>query len=189
MPPKIYHLHPLVAGHWTNWSRHFARIRALGFDQICCAPLFVPGESGDIFVTADHERLHSALGWDGSADDGLNRLADAAGEHGLRLLLDITLDEVASDAAIRRRQPDWFSNTFCGGPPDPRRGPLRLGVGYARFGNIHTAEPLIGWWTDRLRRLLQAGIGGFRCLEPHRVPSMVWRRIVDSVRTMPGSPE
>lgn len=184
MPPKIYHLHPLVAGHWTNWSTHFARISALGFDRVCCAPPFVPGESGDIFITADHERLHPALGWDGSADAGLARLAEAAGTHGLRMLLDLTLDEVAGDAAIRQQRPDWFSSTFCGGPPDPRRGPQRLGVGHARFANTETAEALIGWWIDRLRRLLQAGIGGFRCLEPHRVPPVVWRRILEAVRTV-----
>jgi len=183
MPPKIYHLHPLVAGHWSDWSDHFARIVALGFDHICVAPPFVPGESGDIFVTADHEHLHPALGWVGSADEGLGRLAEAAGQHGLRLMLDITLDEVAGDALIRQRQPDWFSSTFCGGPPDPRRGPRRLGVGHARFGDTQTAEELIGWWTDRLQRLLGAGIAGFRCLEPHRVPPAVWRRIIEAVHS------
>ena len=140
MPPKIYHLHPLVAGQLDQLVQSFDRICALGFDHVCTAPPFAPGESGDIFVTADHERLHPALGWDGSADEGLSRLAAAAGKHGLRLMLDITLDEVAGDALIRQRQPDWFSSRFSGGPPDPRRGPQRLGVGHARFGDPQAAE-------------------------------------------------
>ncbi len=184
MPPKIYHLHPLVAGNWTNWAGHFARIKAMGFDHVCTAPPFVPGESGDIFVTADHERLHPALGWDGSADDGLARLAGSAAEHGLRLMLDVMLDEVAGDAVIRQRQPDWFSTGFCGGPPDPRRGPQRLGVGHARFGDPQAAEALIAWWSDRLLRLVAAGIVGFRCLEPARVPRAAWQRIIEAVHAV-----
>ena len=183
MPPKIYHLHPLVAGRWSGWSGHFARIRAMGFDHVCAAPPFAPGENGDIFVTADHERLNPVLGWDGSADDGLQRLAAAAGEHGLRLMLDLTLDEVAADAVIRQREPDWFGSGFCGGPPDPRRGPQRVGVSHARFSDTQTADALTRWWCDRLQRLLRAGIAGFRCLEPHRVPPAIWRRVIDAVRT------
>ena len=178
MPPKIYHLHPLVAGRWRDWAGHFARIRAMGFDHVCTAPPFAPGESGDIFVTADHERLNPALGWVGTADDGLRILAEAAEAHGLRLMLDITLD-----AVIRQREPEWFGGGLCGGPPDPRHGPQPLGVRHARFDDTQTADALTGWWCDRLQRLLRVGIAGFRFLEPHLVPQAIWRRIIASART------
>ena len=182
--PRIYHLHPLVAGRWERWAEEFARVRALGFDHICSAPPFVPGESGDIFVTADHERLHPALAWDGGADDGLSGLAAMAGEHDLRLMLDIKLEEVAGEAALRQRQPDWFSSSgFSGGTPDPRLGPQRLGVGHARFQDTEAAEGLTAWWSDRLQRLVRAGVAGFRCLEPQRVPPAIWRRLIQAVHT------
>ena len=56
MAPKIYHLHPLVAGPLTDWPGHFARCRDLGFDAVCLAPPFAPGDGGD---GLDH--LHVAI--------------------------------------------------------------------------------------------------------------------------------
>src|SRR6476646_8000914 len=81
MAPKIYHLHPLVAGKLSDWPLHFARCRAMGFDTVCVAPPFVPGASGDIFITGDHEALHPGLDWPGRADAGIARMAQQASEH------------------------------------------------------------------------------------------------------------
>ena len=47
----------------------------MGFDTVCVAPPFVPGASGDIFITGDHEALHPGLGWPGPADAGIARMA------------------------------------------------------------------------------------------------------------------
>ena len=104
MAPKIYHLHPLVAGPLSQWSRHFARCQAMGFDIVCVAPPFVPGASGDIFATADHTKLHPALQWSGEAQTGIARAASEAAGHGLALWLDLVIDRVAIDAAIRQRE-------------------------------------------------------------------------------------
>src|SRR5438445_689869 len=100
MEPKIYHLHPLVAGPLSEWPRHFARCRAMGFDVVCVAPPFLPGSSGDIFITADHTVLHPALGWCGPAQEGIGRAAADAARHGLALWLDLGIDRVAIDAPI-----------------------------------------------------------------------------------------
>ena len=97
--PKIYHLHPLVAGPLRGWAREFQRISALGFNWVCLAPPFVPGESGDISLPADLEALHPALAWDGSADSGLEYAASEATRFNLRIMLDVRLDQVAQDDA------------------------------------------------------------------------------------------
>src|SRR3954452_5073919 len=130
MAPKIYHLHPLVAGPLSQWSTHFARCRAMGFDTVCVAPPFAPGESGDIFITADHESLHPALDWHGTADEGIARVTRDAGEQGLRIWLDLSVDRVALDAVIRQRDEQWFVAGGCGALPNPLRSPRRLDVAY-----------------------------------------------------------
>jgi starch synthase (maltosyl-transferring) len=183
MAPKVYHLHPLVAGTLSEWPAHFARCRAMGFDIVCVAPPFVPGAGGDIFVTADHESLHPALGWQGSADDGIRRITQAASEYGLHIWLDLAIDRVAIDAAIRQREEQWFSTGGCGALPNPRRTPYRLDAAYARLERIEIAEAMAAWWLDRLERLVQAGVAGFRCLEPDRVPPPVWRQIIGAIRS------
>jgi starch synthase (maltosyl-transferring) len=181
MAPRIYHLHPLVAGPLSEWPRHFARCRNMGFDIVCVAPPFMPGSSGDIFITADHTMLHPALEWHGTADDGIAHVAKAADRHGLALWLDLAIDRVAIDAAIRQREEDWFATGGCGAPSSPWRAPSRPDAAYARLERTEVAEQIGDWWLDRLRRLVGAGVTGFRCLEPQRAPATVWRRLIDAL--------
>ncbi|HSU05494.1 MAG TPA: DUF3416 domain-containing protein, partial [Acetobacteraceae bacterium] len=183
MTPKIYHVHPLVAGPLAEWPRHLARCRAMGFDSVASAPLFAPGAAGDIFLTADHERLHPALGWDGPADGGIAQLAETCAQHGLRLILDLVADRVAVDAAIRERQPAWFEAHETGAePPDPRRKPRSREAAEARFDTRDPADRLAEWWAERVSRLARAGAAGFRCLNPQHVPGNVWRQIIGTAR-------
>ncbi|HEX5328522.1 MAG TPA: maltotransferase domain-containing protein, partial [Acetobacteraceae bacterium] len=189
MAPKIYHLHPLVAGPIVEWPRHLARCHAMGFDFVGSAPLFAPGAAGDIFLTADHEALHPALGWDGPADTGIARLSEQCTRHGLRLMLDLVADRVAIDAGLRRHEPGWFEDdASTDEPPDPRRKPRSRDLAEARFDAGQPSIGLGGWWAERLSRLARAGAAGFRCLNPHHVPAAVWRQIIDSVREVePGT--
>jgi starch synthase (maltosyl-transferring) len=182
MAPKIYHVHPLVAGPVALWPGLFDRVAGMGFDYVCVAPPFLPSAHGDIFVTADHDALHPALAWDGSADSGIAHLAQQAARHGLRLMLDLVLHQVAADSVLRHQSPDWFSTGFCGGAPDPRQTPARPDAANARFGLTDSADGMTMWWQERLRRLVQAGIAGFRCVEPDRVPPTIWRRLIDPLR-------
>jgi starch synthase (maltosyl-transferring) len=183
MAPKIYHLHPLVAGPLSEWSRHFARCRAMAFDTVCVAPPFAPGASGDIFITADHAVLHPALQWCGAAEAGIARAAADAARHGLALWLDLAIDRVAIDSAIRQHDESWFAAGGCGGPPNPWRAPYRLDAAYARFEQADVVEPLTGWWLERLTQWVHSGVTGFRCLEPQRVPPAIWRRLIGPLRS------
>ena len=97
-PVNIYHLHPLVAGPLDGWSAVFARVAAMGFSHICLAPPFEPGRSGDIFVHSTFDRLHPALGFSGSAEQGLTLAVEQAAQVGLRLMLDIAPAHVAVDS-------------------------------------------------------------------------------------------
>jgi len=182
MAAKVYHVHPLVAGPLAGWPALFARVGAMGFSHVCVAPPFAPDPGGDIYVTADHETLHPALGWDGDADSGIAHMAEQAERYGLRLMLDLVLYQVAADAAVRQRSPGWYSTGFCGGPPDPRRAPARPDAAAPRFGATDIADALTGWWSERLTRLLGAGAAGFRAVEPDRVPPAVWRRLIERLR-------
>ncbi len=183
MAPKIYHMHPLVAGPLAEWPRHLARCRAMGFDCVGSAPMFAPGRDGDIFLSANHEALHPALGWDGPADAGIARLADDCARHELRLILDLVPDRVAIDATIRARQPDWFeADAASAEPPDPRHKPRSRDAAETRYDAGNSAGQLGAWWAERLTRLARAGAAGFRCLNPHHVPPAIWRHIIAEVR-------
>ncbi len=183
MAPKIYHLHPLVAGPLEEWPRHLARCRAMGFDHVGTAPLFAPAIAGDIFLSADHETLNPALGAETDADAAISRLAEACAAHELGFVLDVVLDRVAASALLRAREPAWFEpEEALSEPPDPRRRPPRRDAAEARFNDPAAAAALGAWWADRLGRLACAGVKGFRCLRPDRVPAVVWRQVIAAVR-------
>lgn len=178
---NIYHLHPLVAGRLETWPVIFSRIAAMGFSHVCVAPPFEPGSSGDIFVHATFDRLHPDLGFDGSAEHGIALIAEFAARAGLQLMLDILPGQVAIDAPLRERQPEWFESAASDWPADPRRPPRRVDVAVPRFEQTALADAVSDWWVDVLSRLMRAGVAGFRCLTLDMVPAAFWRRLITSL--------
>src|SRR5262249_13893236 len=146
--------------------------------------LFAPGGAGDIFLAADHERVHPALGVDASADEVAARLAQMCARHGLALILDIVVDRVASEGALANSPRPWFRSTRLAEDPapDPRAAPAPANAVYARFDDPAAGQELIAWWTERLVRLVRAGVAGFRCDAPHRLPAATWHSIIAGVR-------
>ncbi|MDO9708995.1 maltotransferase domain-containing protein [Paracraurococcus lichenis] len=175
--PRLYYLHPLLVGPLPAWDAAFARVAALGFDAVLLAPPFAPGPSGNLFHLADPEAPHPILEAPGDAASALAELAGKARAAGLALHLDIVLDRVAEDGAFRARHPGWFAGAEPGTAPDPRQTPPERGTARARWEDPAVAEALGGWWEARLRRLAEAGVAGFRCDAPHRVPPATWRRL------------
>ncbi len=179
--PRIYFLHPLLVGPLPAWDAAFARIAGLGFDAALIAPTFVPGPSGNLFHLADPDAPHPILEAPGDAGAALAALAAKARAAGLALYLDIVLDRVAADGALCAGHPDWFGTDGQGGPPDPRLPPPERGTARARWEDPAVAEALGAWWEERLRRFAEAGITGFRCDAPHRVPPAIWRRLTSGL--------
>ena len=170
-----------------EWPAQFRRIGALGFDRVCVAPPFQPGERGDIFLPSEFDQLHPALGWKENAGSGLQFAAEQAGRHGLRLMLDVRLDRLARTATVRHDHPDWFQDGLTTDLPDPRRPPRRLDACYARLQDTAAADGLGTWWSERLRGWLGAGVAGIRWPTPWRVPPAVWRRLTDELHAaQPG---
>jgi starch synthase (maltosyl-transferring) len=188
LSPKIYYLHPLMIGPPCKWSAHLERCRRMGFDYIATPPLFAPGSSGDVFLPGDIEAAHPILNAR-TADDAIRRVAEACGAHGLGLILDVVLDRGHVDGAMAKTHPGMFSVAQAGGerPPDPRFVRLQPDMVYARFDEPDVAEQLVALWTDRLLRLLNAGVAGFRFHNPQTLSSRLWRTMNGELRsTLPG---
>jgi len=177
---NIYHLHPLAAGRLDAWPETFKRVAAMGFSHVCLAPPFEPGNGGDIFLHATFDRLHPALHFDGSADDGLAQAVQWAAHAGLKLMLDIAPGQAAINAPVRQFQPDWFATAATDRAADPRRPPRRIDVVVPRFNQTAVADAVSEWWIGLLTRFTRVGIAGFRCLTLDLVPATFWRRLTGS---------
>ena len=176
----IYYLHPLLAGRIDAWGDHLDRIAAMGFDTVVIAPPFLPGASGDLFRTGDHDRLDPRLGT-GDAIAALGRLAQEARDRGLLLMLDVVVDRVAAEALLLDDFSAWYCIDTDDEPPDPRRPPRQSDIAELCIGR-NLPGVAVGW-TKRLVEWADAGIAGFRCIRPHHVPSGLWRELISATRT------
>ena len=176
-PINIYHMHPLVAGPLATWSGQFKRIHAMGFCHVCIASPFEPGANGEVFTHAKFDRLHAALGFNGSADEGLRFAAQQAADAGLHLMLDIAPGHIAADSTLFKQHPEWFSTRSVGEVADPRRPPHMMDTVSPRFGDSAIADELAGWWIELLSRFVGLGVTGFRCLTLDLTGATFWRNV------------
>ncbi len=112
-------------------------------------------------------------------------MAEACGSHGLGLILDVVLDRAHVDGTVAKSHPDMFSVARACGErlPDPRFARLQPDAVYARFDEPDVAEQLAALWTDRLRRLLNAGVAGFRFHNPQCLSSRLWSAMNGELRS------
>src|SRR3954467_8171959 len=119
--PRIYNIHPLLAGPITTWPDHLARVRAMGFDWIYVNSFVAPGASGSIYAVADPRELNARVrGADeGSALELVNRFVDSAARVGLKVMTDLILPHAARDARLVAEYPDWFRRRSDGDLASP----------------------------------------------------------------------
>ncbi|NPT35102.1 maltotransferase domain-containing protein [Paraburkholderia xenovorans] len=181
--PRIYFFHSLLVGPLDAWPAQFAHAAGLGFDHALIGSLFEPGQAGHGQVVGNHARLHPVFEAQQPSTEAIRTLANAAAQNGLTLLADLVIDRMAADGALYAEHADWFLPFESEEARlDPRHVHREDNVAYANFNDPGSSAALVGWWTQQLLTLADAGVGGFRFDSPHRVPGAVWRQLRDAVR-------
>jgi starch synthase (maltosyl-transferring) len=175
--PSIYYFHPVLGGEMSGWSRHLDRCRAMGFTHLLLAPPFQPGQSGNIFLTADYDSWHPALRAGAGASSQLRNLAEDCHRRGLEIWLDLVLDRVASEARLVSEHPHWFDRVRGDPLPDPRIIHRTSQTASFHFGEPHEGE-ILEWWQSRIHEWLEAGIDGFRLDQPHSIPPAFLKALI-----------
>ncbi|HEU0071575.1 MAG TPA: maltotransferase domain-containing protein [Alphaproteobacteria bacterium] len=182
--PRIYHLPHRYVGAAANFPAELERCRDMGFSHVLTTPPFKPAANGDIFLTADPDRLDDRLASTRDAADFLHWLADECRLRDLTLLLDLRLDQMAAAHPLVAADPGCFSirRESVAYAIDPRQEAEPSGIALARFGETSCAERLIDWWATRIAGYLELGIGGARILRPDILSAPQWRRLMEAAR-------
>lgn len=156
----------------------------MGFSHALITPPFKTGPSGDVFLTADPDRLDEELASTRDAADFLHWLAEECRARDLALLLDLRLDQLAAGHPLAARHPDCFSirrDSFAHAI-DPRHDAEPSGAALARLGDEACAERLVDWWAERIAGYLALGVGGMRISRPDALAPRQWRRLMEAAR-------
>jgi starch synthase (maltosyl-transferring) len=174
--PRIYYVHPLLAGPLECWPTHLDRAAAAGFTHILLAP---PFRADSVLLAEDFDRPHSALNAGDDALAALGRVADLSARAGLVPLLDVMLDGVAAGGATAARRPDIFRAPDPARWLDPRFYTRGGTFSPSRFDDAAEATTL--WWRERLAAWLGTGLRGFRFVGLGAVGPAALRALTASV--------
>src|SRR5262249_11552724 len=132
-PLRIYNLFPSLIGPVAAWTHHLPRIAAMGFNWVYVNSFHQPGVSGSLYAVGDPFRLNPAFRGDapGDEDEILAACVAAAGQHGLQVMMDLSIAQLARDSVLVEVHPNWFRRRsdgalVSGSKTDPGRGPASL---------------------------------------------------------------
>ncbi|WP_214402919.1 alpha-amylase family protein [Pseudonocardia lacus] len=174
--PPVHRLRRLV--DWLDYARD------LGASGLALGPVFDSGTHG--YDTVDHFRIDPRLG----TDEDFDALVAAAGERGLRVLLDGVFNHVGRGFPAFRQvleegptapTASWFRLSWPDGPgAEPEYATFE---GHRQLVALDHAEPAVAdhvaavmnHWLDR-------GAAGWRLDAAYAVPTSFWARVVPRVR-------
>ncbi len=168
--------------HLVDWLDYAVE---LGCNGLLLGPVFASETHG--YDTADHFRIDARLG----GDDDFDALVAAAGQRGLRLILDGVFNHVG-------RSFPAFKAALAGGPGTPAARWFKQapgGAGYAVFeghGQLveldHDEPAVLSYVIEVMTHWLGRGAGGWRLDAAYAVPPSFWAKAVPAVRAaFPGA--
>ena len=190
--PRIYNLHPLLAGPIEGWAEHLPRVAAMGFDWLYVNAFWSPGASGSIYAVRDPFELHPLVRGESRrpADELVASFLREARAHGLRVMLDLIVPHAAREALLVERHPDWFRRDGHGdlvapalaNPNDPRRPRVMADLAELELHDPALRPAQSAHFAGLARHHLELGAAGFRCSSAYKVPPELWRALIGEVR-------
>jgi starch synthase (maltosyl-transferring) len=156
-----------------------AAARDAGCDHVVAPAPFAQDAEGRL--------LDPTGGGDPEGEARLRQWAQAARQHGLKLLIDLRLDEIGGASALVQEHPQWFRARNLA-LPDPRAQRATPDIAQGRFAYADEGAGLAQWWSTRLLDWVAAGAAGFRLWQPQQLPAQRWRELIARVQAQaPGT--
>ncbi|MBD5653694.1 MAG: DUF3416 domain-containing protein, partial [Candidatus Eremiobacteraeota bacterium] len=188
----MYDLFPTLAGPASQWTAHFERIAAMGFDWVYVNPIHETGGSGSLYAVRDYYRLSSEIrGDDPRADDDIvSSFVAAAQSRGLRVMRDLVINHTANDAPLIDEHRSWYLLDEAGTPVAPSAVDASAPGGVAVWGDLAELDytersernQIVSYFSDVVRHYVGLGVDGFRCDAAYKIPGVVWSDIIAAGR-------
>ncbi|HVL71025.1 MAG TPA: maltotransferase domain-containing protein, partial [Beijerinckiaceae bacterium] len=194
--PRIYNLFPLLVGTVAAWRAELPRIAGMHFDWVYLNPFHETGGSRSLYAVKNPHRLDDRFREPGGGDDEtqIQRFAEAAREHGLKVMIDLVVNHTANDAPLAQERPDLYQREADGSlaapyavdPVDPSKRTVWGDLAELDYRRAEAREALVAYWDDYVARMQSLGIKGFRCDAAYKVPPEVWRALIGAAKERDG---
>jgi starch synthase (maltosyl-transferring) len=193
MTPRVYNLFQRLVGPTTRWAEHARRARDMGFDWVYLNPWHYPGFSGSLYAVKEYRRINPAFLPAGADPRSLEPLREALAQIaalGVRPMMDLVINHTAKDSPLIGEHPEWYVrdergqvvSPFVRDPDDPSKvttwGDLAEIDNETRQGR----QQLWDYWAELVRDSIDLGFHGFRCDAAYKVPSELWRHLIEEAR-------
>jgi starch synthase (maltosyl-transferring) len=192
-PPLIYNLFPRLVGPTTRWPEHARRAREMEFNWVFVNPWHYPGFSGSLYAPKEFYRLNPLFLPPGAEPGSLRPLEHALRDIaalGLRPMMDLVVNHTSKDSPLIEEHPNWYLRDEKGEVVSPfvreAHDPSKITVwgDLAEIDNEHSPDrdALWNFWAELVHHSLSLGFRGFRCDAAYKVPSELWRLLIDEAR-------
>jgi starch synthase (maltosyl-transferring) len=193
MTPIIYNLFPRLVGPVDRWPEHAARAAEMGFNWLYLNPWHYPGFSGSLYAPKDFRRLNPLFAPEGSDGRDLEPLRSALARiasAGTSPMMDLVVNHTSKDALLTVEHPEWYPRDDSGAlispsvtdPDDPSKVTVWGDLAEVDNAGAPNREALWEYWADLVRHSIQLGFHGFRCDAAYKVPSSLWRHLIEVAR-------
>ncbi len=177
--PRLYHVPLSMVGPAEAWPTILDACAGMGFDTVLISPPGDPGPAGNLLLPCDLGRSHPALPSAGAVEAAVAALAKACRARGLALMADLVVDRLFAGGPLARGL-----GVGDQGPTarDPRVAPGDRNGVPVPFDDPARGRRATDAFAAYAAKLADAGVGGFRCLDPDRVPAAVWTDLAAAAR-------
>lgn len=195
MTPLVYNLFPRLVGPTTRWAEHAAAAAGMGFNWLYLNPWHYPGFSGSLYAPRDFRRLNPLFTPPGADERDLGVLARALAEiseTGLRPMMDLVVNHTSKDALLAEEHPEWYLHEESGellspfvvDPDDPSKITVWGDLAEVDNESAPGRDRLWEYWAELVRDSIGLGFRGFRCDAAYKVPSALWRHLIEAARAV-----
>lgn len=193
----LYNLFPRLVGPIHRWTGLLDHIAGMGFTWIHVNPFFYPGHSGSLYAIQDYALYHPLFSvgsddfgrpWEQkeAGDAALHHFLREAHRRGIRVVMDLVANHLASDSPFVRSRPQWFRwhRGRIVHPFARHEGKRVVWGDLAQLDHRRAAQDsgLREYLRSVVQHYLRMGFDGFRCDAAHKVPSHLWRYLVAGAR-------
>jgi len=176
---RSYYVPLSMVSEVETWPTILDACAGMGFDTVLISPPGDPGPSRNLLLPYDWARAHPALPQGGSLEAAVGLLARDCLARGLKLAVDLVADRLAAASPLALELELQLGGS---GALDPRVAPEDRDGAPVPFADEVLRRRFVDRLTGYVAGLVKAGVTGFRCLRPHRVPSEVWAEVGEAIR-------